>query len=212
MLSEDFIRRCRRGLWHVGPVGSWDRIRRTGFRTAQQLIDAATLDDERRTELSDRPRRHEVVLDVDGEEVRLRDQGPLFERADLTPLLEPGMTVSDWVRLLNSRVYLFRDLAGRQRILDKYGTQDVVTVDPQRLLAVVGDRVELADQNTGAIARRTDPYKRWDTFRTVAGFAGDAPKEVTVRDGLTPDELRSVVTAVQRHHGDGSVVDLVTGH
>lgn len=208
MQVDRFLHRCRLGLWHVGPPGSWDRMRRTGFRTAQQLIDASTADEEQRRMLTDAPRRHTVLLDVDGEQVRLRDQGPLFARKDLTPLLEPGMQVADWVRLLNDRVYLFSDRSSRQKILDKYGTQDVITVDPRRLLDVVGDRVELADQNTGAVARRSDPYKRWDTFRPVSAFPDEKPKEITVRGGLTADELAHVVVSAQRHDDDGTVTDL----
>lgn len=62
------------------------------------------------------------------------------------------MTVADWIRLLNRRVYLFAESSGRDTLTRKYaarhGPQEIITLEPMRLLALAGDRAELADQNT----------------------------------------------------------------
>ena len=72
MTPEEFIGHCP-VLWHVGPPGCWERITRHGFRTAQQLIDAAELDAEARRSLIDEPRRRHVELRVGDNIVVLRD-------------------------------------------------------------------------------------------------------------------------------------------
>jgi hypothetical protein len=89
-------------------------------------------------------------------------------------------------------------------LLDKYvqrdGAQDVLTLSPMRLLKAAGPRIELAAQNTGAIARQTGPQKGKDTFLSVSRFPDRKPSEVTVVDGL--DDL-AVVSRAERLHSGG---------
>ncbi|MEO6627151.1 MAG: hypothetical protein ABIP03_01140 [Aquihabitans sp.] len=208
MTPEQFLTRCP-SLWHVAPSGSWATIEERGLRTAAQLIDAADLDAERRAELHELPRRSAVPLRVDGADVVLRDQGPLF-KANLASFLEPGLTVADWVGLLNRRVYLFTNKAAMQKLLAKYvatdGAQDVISFSPRRLLETAHSRIELAARNTGAIARQSDPYKGRDTFLSISRSRDRQPAEVTMVDGL--DDLSAVVR-VERHSADGTRTALV---
>ena len=200
---EQFLTRCP-SLWHVAPSGAWATIKERGLMTAAQLIDAADLDEEQRSELHEMPRRHAVPLRVNDADVVLRDQGPLF-KADLASLLEPEMTPADWVRLLNRRVYLFTTKAAMQKVLDKYvasdGAQEVISFSPRRLLDAVQFRIELAAQNSGAIARRSDPYKGRDAFLSISRSRDRRPAEVTIVDGL--DDLSAVVR-VERYSADGA--------
>lgn len=208
MTPEQFIRQCSI-LWHVGPPGSWSRISREGLRTARQLIDAADLDDETRRTLIEKPRRNQVELPMGDDVVILRDQEPLFSRKDITPLLARDMTVVDWLGLLDRRVYLFAGRRERDILIRKYaarhGYQEVIQIDSDRLLEVAGSRVELADQNTGAIARVSHPYKDWNTFQSIDRFPNKRPKEVTVVDGLSPAEVSLVCVTVERVLADGNV-------
>jgi hypothetical protein len=207
MTPEQFLSRCR-GLWHVAPLGAWDRIDSHGLRTAQELIDGSNEPDDRRAELTDAPRREIVHLKVDEQEVALRDQEPLTRRRDLASLLGDDMTVPDWIRLLNRRVYLFVDQSAKARLVDKYvkltGGQDVLVFSPRRLLDVAKDRIELADQNSGALARTASAYKLRDTFMPIARFPDKVPKEVTIVGGLSDEEVRHVVMRVDRVTTDGS--------
>ena len=82
MTPEQFLNRCK-VICHVGPVGVWEQITKHGFRTAEQLILEADLSEEERQGLLTTPRRESVRLRVRGEDVVLRDQGPLFARRDL---------------------------------------------------------------------------------------------------------------------------------
>ena len=203
--EADFLSRCR-SLWHVSPPGAWATIRRLGFRTAEQLIRAADLDESTREALLIEPRRSSRTLTVEGQQVTIRDQGRLFQRTDLAAVLDDDITVSDWVRLLNQRVYVFTDRKARDALLEKYvqldGSQDVLTFSPLRLYEAARSRLELTSQNTGSIARRSGPQKGWNTVIPVSQFPADRkPSEVTIRDGL--DDL-AVVVEVHRFHADGS--------
>jgi len=199
---DQFLARCP-ALWHVAPAGAWDRIRETGLRTAAQLIDAADVDERRRAELHEAPRAESVRLSVDGVEVVLRDQAPLL-RADLAKALDPGFGVSEWIRELNRRVYLFADRAAMHKVLDKYvaseGAQDVIAFSPLRLLEQEQHQIELSAQSTSALARTTKATKGRDTFVSITRFLDRKPAEVTIVGGLS--DLTPIVRA-ERHHADG---------
>jgi len=203
MTPEQFLSRCK-VICHVGPVGVWEQISRHGFRTAEQLILEADLTEEERQTLLSTPRRESVRLSVGGEDVILRDQGPLFARKDLGSILGNGLDVSDWIHLLNRRVYFFTDQTSMQKALDKYvqvdGAQDVIWLSPLKLLDAAGLRLELTSQNTGAIARRSGTQKTADAFAPLWRFTDRKPAEATIVDGL--DDLSPVFRA-ERCFPDG---------
>ncbi|HUE08363.1 MAG TPA: hypothetical protein VMP41_13125 [Acidimicrobiales bacterium] len=204
MTPEEFMNRCKT-ICHVGPAGVWEQISKDGFRTAEQLILDADLTDDERQRLLSQPRREEVRLRVHDQDVTLRDQGPLFARKDLKSVLDGGLDVSDWIHLLNQRVYFFTDQASMQKLLDKYvqldGAQDVVWLSPLKLLETDGLQLELASQNTGAIARRSGPQKTADTFVPLFRFPDRRPAEVTALGGF--DDLTAVFRA-ERCFPDGN--------
>ena len=143
----------------MGPVGAWEHIEKHGFRTAEQLIMEADVSEEQRQELLTTPRPESVHLNVRGEDVVLRDQGPLLARKDVKTLLDKGLDVSDWIQVLNRRVYFFTDETSMKKFLDKYvqtdGAQDVIWLSPLKVLDAAGSHLELTSQNTGAGARRS---------------------------------------------------------
>lgn len=204
---EQFLHRCP-ALWHVAPAGAWATIRETGLRTAAQLIAASDLEPDERRAMEETPRPDAVTLQVDGAEVRLRDQAPLL-KADLSAVLEPGISVADWVQLLNRRVYLFADRTAMDKLLTKYieldGAQEVISFSPRRLLDTAPFQIELAAQNTGALARRSGQYKGRDTFLSISRSPDKRPAEVTIVDGL--EDLASVVR-VERYDADGTRTSL----
>ncbi len=203
MTPEQFLNRCK-VICHVGPAGVWEHISVHGFRTAEQLIVEAELPDDERQFLLSTPRRESVRLRVRGEDVILRDQGPLFARKDLKTVLDGRIDVSDWIHLLNERVYFFTDQTPMQKLLEKYlerdGAQDVIWLSPLKVLEVEGIRLELASQNTGAIARRSGPQKTAETFMPLFRFPDRRPAEVTMLGGL--DDLTPVFRA-ERCYRDG---------
>jgi hypothetical protein len=206
---EQFLNRCKQ-MWHIAPAGAWEAISTTGLRTAEQLIAAGDLDDETRAGLLTAPRPEAARFEVDGHPVVLRDQEPLL-RADLSSLLQPGTELSDWITLLNKRVYLFTDATAMQKMLAKYverdGAQEVLAFSPRRLLDAARPQIELSAQNAGAIARRSDPYKGRDSFVSITRFPDKKPAEVTIVDGL-PD-LSGIVMRVERHEAGQAPVSIL---
>jgi hypothetical protein len=203
MTPDQFLDRCK-FVSHVGPVGVWDQIAKHGFRTAEQLILGSDLSEGDQQELLSTPRRESIRLHVDGDEVLLRDQGPLFARKDLTSVLGDGLAVSDWVRLLNRRSYFFTDQLSMQKLRDKYaeleGAQEVIWLSPLRVIRMEELTLELTSQNSGAIARRGGPQKMADTFVPFSSFPNRKPKELTMVNGFT--DLSAVVRA-ERYFPDG---------
>lgn len=203
MTPEQFLNRCKI-VCHVGPVGAWERISKHGFRTAEQLIMEADLGDDERQALLTSPRPEAVRLRVAGDEVVLRDQGPLLARKDLKSALDQGLDVSDWIHLMNRRVFFFTDEASMKKFLDKYmekdGAQDVIWLSPLKVLEAAGTSLELTSQNSGTVARRTGPLKTEDTFAPLWRFTDRKPAEATIVDGL--DDLSPVFRA-ERCFQDG---------
>ena len=205
MTPAEFVKRCPM-LWHVAAPGAWERIRQHGFLTAHQIVERSALSAEARQRLAASPRRTSIELDVDGTRFLLRDQGPLLKKKDLDSILEEGMTTAEWLHLLDDRVYFFAQRAHMEMLRDKYaalnGSVEVITVSPLRLAQAAGERLELANQNTGAVARTKERYKTRDTFKPLSSFPTQRPKEVTVREGLPPQSLE-VVVSVERWSADG---------
>jgi hypothetical protein len=203
MTPEQFLSRCK-VICHVGPVGVWEQIARNGFRTAEQLILEADLDEEERGRLLSTPRRESVRLRVRGEDVVLRDQGPLFARKDSSSVFGSGLDVSDWIHLLNQRTYFFTDETSMHKLLDKYvqmdGAQDVIWLSPLKLLDAAGLHLELTSQNTGTIARRSGAQKTAQAFAPLWRFTDRKPAEATIVGGL--DDLSPVFRA-ERCFRDG---------
>ena len=203
MTPEQFLTRCKI-VCHIAPAGVWEQISKTGFRTAEQLILDADLTDEERQRLLSTPRREAVQLRVQGEDVTLKDQGPLFARKDLKSALDSGLDVSDWIHLLNQRVYFFVDETPMKKYLDKYvevaGAQDVIWLSPFKLIQLEGVQLELASQNTAAIARKTGSQKTSETFVPLFRFPDRKPAEVTAFGGL---EDLSPVFRAERCFPDG---------
>ena len=203
MTPEQFLHRCK-VICHVGPVGVWEQITKHGFRTAEQLILEADLTEEERQALLSTPRRESVRLSVHGESVILRDQSPLFARRDLKSILGDGVAVSEWIHLLNQRVYFFTDETSMHRLLDKYveidGAQDVIWLSPLKFVEAAGLRLELTSQNTGSVARQSGTQKAADTFAPLWRFTDRKPTEATIFGGL---EDLSPVFRAERCFQDG---------
>ena len=204
MTPEQFLARCKI-VCHIGPAGVWEQISKTGFRTAEQLIVDADLTDEERQRLLSTPRRESVRLRVHGEDVTLRDQSSLFARKDPKSATDGGPDLSDQIHLLNQRVYFFADQTPMQKFLDKAvevdGPQDVIWLSPFKVIQLEEPRLELASQNTGAIARRSGTQKTADAFVPLFRFPDRKPTELTVFGGF--DDLSAVFRA-ERCFPDGS--------
>jgi hypothetical protein len=193
------LAKLRPVLFHATAYGAWESIATSGLRTAAKLVADAG-----RTPPAGL-RDNRVELSVEGATAQLRDQR-LLQRSRIETHLD-GITLGDWLAILDERVHLFARQKDLTAMLTRYqgDGQDLVVFDTARTLATAGDRVEVATVASGA----PEPYgacrcRGRETFVPLPLF--DDPvadvEEVTIVGGL--EDVRSLVNRVVRYHPDRS--------
>jgi hypothetical protein len=127
----------------------------------------------------------------------IRDQVPLGNLSSLELHCLKDMTGEEWIETLNDRVYLFPTEPEQKTICpkgntfrEKYHTTPAVfntTLLPDSLV----NRIEFATINCGSC--RANTPRGQETYRPFGKFpVGEfgKVKEITVRNGITPEELR----------------------
>ncbi len=205
MRPEQLIEHSPR-LYHLTHAANAPTIARYGLLSTTALLDRFGVTGEERRRLEECRRPNPVTLrHSDFGEVTLRDQHPLNE-ARLAGALTGGMTVAEWLKTINARVFLFadRDRATRLAQVHAGDRQTLFVFDTAALLAQCVDRVELTHMNTGTTSPMAHPRGR-DTFKPLAQYhyderrkrygRADAIKEVTVLGGV-PIPLRAVLVEI----------------
>ncbi|PWJ22168.1 DUF7002 family protein [Jannaschia seohaensis] len=209
MTPEAFAARHPR-LWRLSSVGSLEGIRRHGLLCARSLAARAGHD------LADAPRPEALALRLPcGAPVRITDNSPL-SAAKLARVLDDGLTVADWMAMLNARVFFWPERSlgtGNRDARARLGYRSEWHVfDTLRLLAPVWDRAEIAPFNTGATIHQPPrrgrasfaplgglDYETWRRTRRAQGAVKglDTVKEVTVRGDLphAADALTEIARA-----------------
>jgi hypothetical protein len=126
------------------------------------------------------------------------------------------MTLGEWYRYLNARVFFWVSERRLTALLAAYGDaeHDVLVVDTASVLSAYADRVSLAWFNTGATQRPNTPIRGRQTFTPLADYpyedlrtTRDEPiVEVTIEEGV-PDIARHVLR-IERWKGTSSVSEL----
>jgi len=179
---EDFISKYP-VLWHLAHADSWPSIEKHGLLSAQTLVRRWEVPAEERDRLLAQRRPAPVVLNhPDLGRAVLRDQLPLPE-TKLAPALTEGMTVAEWLRMLNSMVFFFPKEKGLQKLRAAYSSEPAVVIklSTRSLLSVHEARVRLAGINTG-YSQRKPAMRGRDTFLSVRRYdhAKRAVQEVAV--------------------------------
>ncbi len=199
---SDFVARYPR-LYHVAHGDAWPGLQRYGLLSASALVrlfeppNADSLLAQKR--LKSEPLRH-----AEHGSAVLRDQDPLNE-AKLASALTGGLTVQEWLRLLNDLAFFFPTTEGRDKMVKKYGHEPVVilTVSTTSLVREYEWSIRLAHINTGAVLYKPAPRGR-DTFLSIHRFdhAKRKVKEVAVKDGVP--NLLDHLLAAERWLPDGT--------
>jgi hypothetical protein len=145
----------------------------------------------------------------------IRDQSPL--RPEILARSLTGLTVPQWLAILNDRVFFWLDgqrlgtLLNARRNRDR--AHDVLTVDTASLVATYADRIRLSAINSGATLFPNATARGAGTFRTIGDYPWDprrrarnAVAELAVIGGV-PDVAKHVIR-VERCHGD-QVLDVL---
>jgi hypothetical protein len=190
---EEFADRHPR-LYHVTTPGSVRSIGKHGLLSTSALLDLFEINGEQRADVESHPRAYELTIahPVHGTAV-ISDNSPLAVAA-LERCLDDGLKVSDWLGMLNERVFLWADGAGLARLLgariNRFRPRDVLVLDTLSLARALADQMEIAPINTGSAIRRParrglstfTPIQAY-SYQTWRGLRGrrDRVVEVTVR-------------------------------
>lgn len=192
-------------LYHLTDPLAWGSIRRHGLLSAAALVELFELPAPRRAELLAARRPHAVAIEHPrhGRAV-LSDNLPLSERA-LERCLDDGLSPSDWLRLLNARVFFWASREGLARLAGARRNRDrprlTLELDTLSLASAHAERLCLSPINSGATLRRAvrrgrttftpmlrHDYAAWSRLRGRR----DRVLEVTV-DTAVPDVERHLV-------------------
>ncbi len=208
------LARLRKVLFHSGALGSWPLIVDRGLRPAAGL--AAEADHPGLVRIRD----DNLVLGpvprgpVPSGRVTLRDQRSLVH-AHIEDHLD-GIGLTEWLALMNERVYLFAKQDELNKLLAKYKSregQDLLVFDTAKVLSAARGRVEVTTVSpAGPAGFDRCPCRGRDTFVPLADFDGDVADivDVTVVGGL--DHIEDLVTRVIRHHRDREPEVLLPSH
>jgi hypothetical protein len=190
-------------LFHAAAADSWPSIRSHGLLSTSRLLDLFEVNGAQRKaiELEHRPESVPLRHPVHGRAL-VRDQRPLNLRMLADSLTD--MTTTEWLALLNARVFFWPTLTRLKRMLAAYGAleHDVLVVDTRRLIERHRHRITLSHINSGA-TRSGDTERGSTTFRPIVTYpyrgTRDAVAELAVEHSV-PD-IEELTVRVERWRG-----------
>ncbi|GAB3984737.1 hypothetical protein GCM10029978_095230 [Actinoallomurus acanthiterrae] len=211
---EEFVTRFP-VAYHVTEAGAWPFIQRHGLLSTSALLDLFEIDARTREQIETRPRPASVTIDhPDHGTAVIRDNKPL--RPHILERCLDGCGVTDWCRVLNSRVFFW---ATEQRLENhlrarghRHQARELVTIDTRSLMERHGASVTLCAFNSGSALYPNAPRRGPDTFTTVEHYpydemrrrhgARNALAEICVQWGL-PD-ITAVASSIHAITEDGA--------
>lgn len=134
-----------------------------------------------------RRRPDHVTIEIDGREVKIRDQRPISEKA-LAKCLDGGLQSADYYELLNNRVFLWPTLERLGRHYDRYESEEPVLLRlSTREILALNSNIEFSRLNSGATRANSylggiAPRRGRDTFQSAqnCNYGISAIAEITV--------------------------------
>jgi hypothetical protein len=208
MTPEDLALRHPR-LYHVTAPGALERMAEYGLLPTSALLDLFGVPPERRVDIEGRPRSAEVTIEhpTFGMAV-ISDNTPLSVRA-LANRLDDGLRPSEWLQMLNERVFFWADREGLARLLgskaNRNRKRDVLVVDTLSLARKYHADMAISPINTGAAIRR--PARRGlATFASLADYTYAEWRSLRGRrDRILEVSVRCEITDMWAH-----LVDVVS--
>ena len=196
-MTIDELARLHPYLFHVTTPGAWASIRQHGLLSTHRLLALFEVEVDRQQQLQTSRRATAVPLHhAQHGDVVLNDNQPLTEKA-LSHCLDDGLTPSQWLTMLNERVFFWPDEAGLASMINakmnRNRTREVLVIETAKLTSAIAARMELCPINSGSTIRRPArrglhtftrlgkyPYRDWQKLRGRR----DRIREVIVRDSI----------------------------
>lgn len=190
-------------LFHLAEEAGLPSIERYGLLPPEDLVHLFAIEEpQARCLLSERrPRRVELRHPVHGLAV-LTDNSPISDKM-LMNCLDDGLQPSDWMRMLNARVFFWpsaKKLAGLADAQRNQGRRKVVLeIDTLSLAQAYADRMELAPFNSGSATRK--PARRGlGTYTPLRALSyRDWQKKRGGRDTLTEITVVGPIPDLAKH-------------
>lgn len=184
-------------LFHVTTPGAWENIKKLGLLSTSYLLTLFEIDASSRIEIEAKRRPTEVELKHPKfGNVIINDNIPLSEKA-LIQCLDNQLKPSDWLRLLNARVFFWSNEERLNNLLNarlnRQRKREIIVVDTLSLALAHAERIDLCPINSGSTIRK--PARRglstftpmlkyhFDVWRKLRGRLDDV-QEVTVHGGV----------------------------
>lgn len=170
---DAFVERHPR-LFHVAEAGAWPSIRTEGLLSTTALLDLYGIEGARRAAIESEIRRETMTIKdlTTGSTARIRDNKPL-RRQFLDPKLT-DITVAEWCRLLNRKVFFWASEERLERLLSarayRHRSHDVLTIETRKLVESVDAKISLAPINTGATLYPNATARGSDTFKPIEEY------------------------------------------
>jgi hypothetical protein len=195
-------------VYHMAALGSWPSIQRHGLLSTSALLDLFEVKADRREAIESRKRPVSVVITHPQYGIAtIRDQKPLHDSM-LLRCLRGRVSVEDWHRLLNGRVFFWVD---EKRLNDlrnarayREQRQTVIFANTRQLVERYADRIRLAHINTGA-TRSVTHFRDLETFKTIENYDRRKVVELTI-DRSVPDVAEFAVRVEEIGGPDASRV------
>lgn len=192
---------------------SWQNIERFGLLSTSALLDKWQVTGSRREEIESNY-RNEIIIISNPEfgNAAIRDQKAM-PPWKLKQCLPPEISVSDWYRFINQRVFFWADWTGLKILMSAneyiHKPHIVISVDSHSLLKNYQDKLFLSEINSGSTFSKkgkTKPeYRDFNTFRKIEDYHTNWIDEITILDGV-PD-IRPFTNWVRRYRADTKAFD-----
>ncbi len=137
-------------LYHVAKPGMSKSIRANGLLSTSKLLDLFEIPEAERDKIMYKRRPENVAIEhsIYGTAL-INDQKPISE-VKLANCLDDDLTPSEWLALLNRRVFLWPNEARLEKFLACYPGSEVIVLDTLSLAQCCSESVELCAFNSGS--------------------------------------------------------------
>ena len=179
-------------IYHMAEDGSWENIKRFGLLSTTALLDKWGIKGEERSLIEEKYRPSSVTIcNNQFGSATIRDQMAMPPEK-LRHCLPNTITVSQWYKYINKRVFFWSDLKGLKFLLSANNyikkAHLVIVVNSEKLLMDYNEKVFLSDINSGSTypkkGKTTPEYRDFNTFKDIKSYSRPWVTEITIDYGI----------------------------